>query len=104
VRTLHPAVHSGLLADLRLEDHERQLAELAIKPYELVIVNLYPLAETVAAGATPDQAVEQIDIGGPAMVRASAKNHANVAVVVSPDRYDEIVGAGPARGTALPQR
>lgn len=104
VRTLHPAVHSGLLADLRLEHHERQLAELAIKPYELVVVNLYPFAETVAAGATPDEAVEQIDIGGPAMVRASAKNHANVAVVVSPDRYDEIVEAVRAGGTTLTQR
>lgn len=104
VRTLHPAVHSGLLADLRLEHHERQLAELAIKPYELVIVNLYPFAETVAAGGSPDEAVEQIDIGGPAMVRASAKNHANVAVVVSPDRYDEIVEAVRGGGTSLAQR
>lgn len=104
VRTLHPAVHSGLLADLRLEHHERQLAELAIKPYELVVVNLYPFAATVAAGATPDEAVEQIDIGGPAMVRASAKNHANVAVVVSPDRYDETIEAVRAGGTTLAQR
>ena len=104
VRTLHPAVHSGLLADLRLEHHERELAELAIKPYELVIVNLYPFAETVAAGASPNEAVEQIDIGGPAMVRASAKNHANVAVVVSPDRYDEVVDAVRAGGTTIAQR
>lgn len=104
VRTLHPGVHSGLLADLRLEDHERQLAELGIKPFELVVVNLYPFAEAVAAGAAPDAAIEQIDIGGPAMVRASAKNHANVAVVVSPDRYDEIVAAVEAGGTTLAQR
>lgn len=104
VRTLHPAVHSGLLADLRLDHHERQLAELAIKPYELVVVNLYPFAETVAAGAAPDEAVEQIDIGGPAMVRASAKNHANVAVVVSPDRYGEIIAAVASGGTTLAQR
>ena len=104
VRTLHPGVHSGLLADLRLEHHERELAELAIEPFELVVVNLYPFVETVASGAEPDAVIEQIDIGGPAMVRASAKNHANVAVVVSPDRYDEIVSAVRAGGTTLAQR
>lgn len=104
VRTLHPGVHSGLLADLRLEHHERELAGLAIKPFELVVVNLYPFVATVASGAKPDAVVEQIDIGGPAMVRASAKNHANVAVVVSPDRYDELVSAVRAGGTTLAQR
>lgn len=104
VRTLHPAVHSGLLADLRLEHHVRELAELAIEPYELVVVNLYPFVETVASGAEADAVVEQIDIGGPAMVRASAKNHANVAVVVSPQRYDEVVSAVRAGGTTLAQR
>lgn len=104
VRTLHPAVHSGLLADLRLQHHETQLAELDIKPYELVVVNLYPFSETVAAGAAPDEAIEQIDIGGPAMVRASAKNHANVAVVVSPDRYAEIAEAVAGGGTTLALR
>jgi phosphoribosylaminoimidazolecarboxamide formyltransferase/IMP cyclohydrolase len=104
VRTLHPGVHSGLLADLRLEHHERELAALAITPFELVVVNLYPFVETVASGAAPDAVVEQIDIGGPAMVRASAKNHANVAVVVSPERYDEVVSAVRAGGTTLAQR
>ncbi|WP_353826803.1 bifunctional phosphoribosylaminoimidazolecarboxamide formyltransferase/IMP cyclohydrolase [Agromyces sp. SYSU T0242] len=104
VRTLHPGVHSGLLADLRLEHHERELAALAIAPFELVVVNLYPFVETVASGAEPDQIVEQIDIGGPAMVRASAKNHANVAVVVSPGRYEEVVSAVRAGGTTLAQR
>lgn len=104
VRTLHPGVHSGLLADLRLEHHERELAGLAIEPFELVVVNLYPFVETVASGAEPDAVVEQIDIGGPAMVRASAKNHANVAVVVSPERYDEVVSAVRAGGTTLAQR
>ena len=104
VRTLHPAVHSGLLADLRLEHHEQELAGLGIAPYELVVVNLYPFVETVASGAEPDAVVEQIDIGGPAMVRASAKNHANVAVVVSPERYDELVAALAAGGTTLAQR
>ncbi len=104
VRTLHPAVHSGLLADLRLEHHERELEGLGIAPYELVVVNLYPFVETVASGAEPAAVVEQIDIGGPAMVRASAKNHANVAVVVSPDRYDDVIAAVAAGGTTLAQR
>jgi len=104
VRTLHPAVHSGLLADLRLERHERELAEFGIAPFELVVVNLYPFVETVASGAEPDAVVEQIDIGGPAMVRAAAKNHANVAVVTSPARYDELVAAVQAGGTTLAQR
>ena len=104
VKTLHPAVHGGLLADLRLEDHERQLAELGISPFELVVVNLYPFVETVASGAEPDAVVEQIDIGGPAMVRASAKNFANVAIVVSPESYPSIIEAVAAGGTDLTQR
>ncbi|MFT4212079.1 MAG: bifunctional phosphoribosylaminoimidazolecarboxamide formyltransferase/IMP cyclohydrolase [Microbacterium sp.] len=104
VKTLHPGVHAGLLADLRLEDHERQLGELEIAPFELVVVNLYPFVETVASGATGDAVVEQIDIGGPAMVRASAKNYANVAIVVSPESYPAIVDAIGAGGTTLTQR
>ena len=104
VRTLHPHVHSGLLADLRLESHERELAEFGIEPFELVVVNLYPFAETVASGAEPDAVIEQIDIGGPAMVRASAKNHANVAVVTSPARYPDVVDALAAGGTTRAQR
>jgi phosphoribosylaminoimidazolecarboxamide formyltransferase/IMP cyclohydrolase len=104
VRTLHPAVHSGLLADLRLERHEEELARFGIAPFELVVVNLYPFVETVASGAAPDAVVEQIDIGGPAMVRASAKNHANVAVVTSPARYTELTAALAAGGTTLSQR
>ena len=104
VKTLHPAIHGGLLADLRLEDHERQLAELGISPFELVVVNLYPFVETVASGAAGDDVVEQIDIGGPAMVRAAAKNHANVAIVVSPESYPAIIAALAAGGTTLVQR
>jgi phosphoribosylaminoimidazolecarboxamide formyltransferase / IMP cyclohydrolase len=104
VKTLHPAVHAGLLADLRLEAHERQLGELGIAPFELVVVNLYPFVETVASGARGDDVVEQIDIGGPAMVRASAKNHANVAIVVEPRRYDEVIAALNVGGTTLAQR
>jgi phosphoribosylaminoimidazolecarboxamide formyltransferase/IMP cyclohydrolase len=104
VRTLHPKVHSGLLADLRLESHEAELATFEIEPFELAVINLYPFAATVASGAEPDAVVEQIDIGGPAMVRASAKNHANVAVVTDPARYGDIVDALAAGGTSLAQR
>jgi phosphoribosylaminoimidazolecarboxamide formyltransferase/IMP cyclohydrolase len=104
VKTLHPGVHAGLLADLRLEDHERQLAELHIAPFELVVVNLYPFVETVASGAEGDDVVEQIDIGGPAMVRASAKNFANVAIVVAPESYPAIIESLRAGGTKLSQR
>ncbi|MFB7892963.1 bifunctional phosphoribosylaminoimidazolecarboxamide formyltransferase/IMP cyclohydrolase [Microbacterium sp. NPDC056044] len=104
VKTLHPSVHAGLLADLRLEDHERQLGELGIAPFELVVVNLYPFVETVRSGAQGDDVVEQIDIGGPAMVRASAKNYANVAIVVSPSSYPAVIDAVRAGGTSLVQR
>jgi len=104
VKTLHPSIHGGLLADLRLEDHERQLSELEIEPFELVVVNLYPFVETVQSGAAGDDVVEQIDIGGPAMVRASAKNHANVAIVVSPESYPAIIDSIQSGGTTLTQR
>jgi len=104
VKTLHPSVHAGLLADLRLESHEAQLADLGIAAFDLVVVNLYPFVETVASGATGDDVVEQIDIGGPAMVRASAKNFANVAIVVSPTSYPAIIEAIGAGGTTLAQR
>ena len=104
VKTLHPKVHAGLLADLRLVQHEQQLAELDIEAFQLVVVNLYPFVQTVASGAKGDAVVEQIDIGGPAMVRASAKNHANVAIVVDPARYGEIIAALPEGGTTLDQR
>lgn len=104
VKTLHPKVHGGLLADLRLVDHENQLNELGIEAFELVVVNLYPFVQTVAAGAKGDAVVEQIDIGGPAMVRASAKNHANVAIVVDPARYTEIIQSVKSGGTTLIQR
>ncbi|MGX1672211.1 bifunctional phosphoribosylaminoimidazolecarboxamide formyltransferase/IMP cyclohydrolase [Streptomyces sp. NPDC055400] len=93
VKTLHPKIHAGILADLRLEDHRRQLDELGVEPFQLVVVNLYPFKETVASGATPDECVEQIDIGGPSMVRAAAKNHPSVAVVTSPDRYADVLSA-----------
>ncbi|MBL3687455.1 bifunctional phosphoribosylaminoimidazolecarboxamide formyltransferase/IMP cyclohydrolase PurH [Leucobacter zeae] len=104
VKTLHPAVHSGLLADLRLADHREQLERLGFAAFELVVVNLYPFDETVASGKPAADVIENIDIGGPAMVRATAKNHANAAIVVSPARYDEIIAAVEAGGTTLAQR
>ncbi|MEV6478736.1 bifunctional phosphoribosylaminoimidazolecarboxamide formyltransferase/IMP cyclohydrolase [Streptomyces sp. NPDC051576] len=93
VKTLHPKVHAGILADLRLESHRQQLDELGVAPFDLVVVNLYPFRETVASGASPDECVEQIDIGGPSMVRAAAKNHPSVAVVTSPARYADVLNA-----------
>ncbi|WP_030744578.1 bifunctional phosphoribosylaminoimidazolecarboxamide formyltransferase/IMP cyclohydrolase [Streptomyces sp. NRRL S-31] len=93
VKTLHPRVHAGILADLRLDSHREQLAELEVEPFDLVVVNLYPFRETVASGASPDECVEQIDIGGPSMVRAAAKNHPSVAVVTSPERYADVLAA-----------
>jgi phosphoribosylaminoimidazolecarboxamide formyltransferase / IMP cyclohydrolase len=104
VKTLHPKVHAGILADLRKPEHRAQLAELGVEPFDLVVVNLYPFAATVASGATPEECVEQIDIGGPSMVRAAAKNHPSVAVVVSPDRYDDVLEAVGAGGFTLAQR
>jgi len=104
VKTLHPRVHAGILADLRLPEHEAQLRELEVEPFDLVVVNLYPFTETVASGATADECVEQIDIGGPSMVRAAAKNHPSVAVVTSPDAYPDIVAALDSGGFTLVQR
>ncbi|MBA3523921.1 MAG: bifunctional phosphoribosylaminoimidazolecarboxamide formyltransferase/IMP cyclohydrolase, partial [Geodermatophilaceae bacterium] len=104
VKTLHPGVHAGILADRRRPEHVAQLEALGISAFDLVVVNLYPFRETVAAGAGEDETVEQIDIGGPAMVRAAAKNHPSVAVVVDPARYGDVVSAVRAGGFALPAR
>jgi len=104
VKTLHPAVHAGILADRRLPEHVAALADLRIAAFDLVVVNLYPFQETVASGATSDECVEQIDIGGPAMVRGAAKNHPSVAVVVNPGRYDDVLSAVAAGGFTLEQR
>lgn len=104
VKTLHPRVHAGILADRTREDHREQLEELDIAPFDLVVVNLYPFAETVAAGGTEDEIIEKIDIGGPSMVRAAAKNHASVAVLVDPLRYAEAVSAVGEGGFTLATR
>ena len=104
VKTLHPAVHAGILADRRKPDHLDQLHALGVAPIDLVIVNLYPFTDTVASGAPFDACVEQIDIGGPAMVRAAAKNHPAVAVVTSPGRYDAVAAAVREGGFTLTER
>lgn len=104
VKTLHPAIHAGLLADLRNPDHADQLADLGIDSFQLVVVNLYPFTQTVASGASTEECIEQIDIGGPAMVRASAKNNANVAVVVDPADYGLVLAAVAAGGFDQGQR
>jgi phosphoribosylaminoimidazolecarboxamide formyltransferase/IMP cyclohydrolase len=104
VKTLHPKVHAGLLADLRLTSHAEQLGELGIEPFDLLVSNLYPFTETVASGASVDECVEQIDIGGPAMVRAAAKNHPSVAVVTSVRAYPMIQQALTDGGFSLAQR
>jgi phosphoribosylaminoimidazolecarboxamide formyltransferase/IMP cyclohydrolase len=94
VKTLHPRIHAGLLADRRLDDHRSQLIAAGIAPFELVVVNLYPFAQALERpDITVDELIEEIDIGGPSMVRAAAKNHANVAIVTSPARYDEVLAA-----------
>lgn len=104
VKTLHPMIHGGLLADVRKPDHVAQLSELGIEAFELVVVNLYPFAQTVASGASIEECIEQIDIGGPAMVRASAKNHANVAVVVNPNSYAAVLTAVKGNGFSKKER
>lgn len=104
VKTLHPRVHAGILADRRLESHRQQLTDLGIEPFDLVVSNLYPFTATVMSGATADECIEQIDIGGPSMVRAAAKNHPSVAIVTSPDQYDELKLALADGGYTLDQR
>ena len=93
VKTLHPAIHGGILADVGSDEHRRDLEAHGIGPFQLVVVNLYPFEETVVSGGNEAEVVEQIDIGGPAMIRAAAKNHRWVGVVVSPSRYDEVATA-----------
>ncbi len=97
-------MHAGLLADLSKDSHRQQLAELGIEPFDLLVSNLYPFEQTVASGASPAECVEQIDIGGPAMVRAAAKNHATVAVVTSPANYPDLLAALADGGFTLEQR
>ena len=104
VKTLHPRVHGGILADRRVPAHMDTLAGMEIETFDLVVVNLYPFVETVKSGAAQDDVVEQIDIGGPAMVRSAAKNHAAVAIVTDPDFYGAVVDAAAHGGFDLNTR
>lgn len=104
VKTLHPFIHSAVLADKNVDDHMHQLAEHNIEAFDLVVVNLYPFVETIASGATQAEAIEHIDIGGPAMVRAAAKNHGSVAIVTNPDAYHDTLTAVANGGFQLEQR
>jgi phosphoribosylaminoimidazolecarboxamide formyltransferase / IMP cyclohydrolase len=98
VKTLHPSIHAGLLADRRNPDHVRQIEAFGIQPFDLLVGGLYPFRETVASGADADAVIENIDIGGPAMMRAAAKNFESVTVVVDPARYDGILAEIEAQG------
>lgn len=104
VKTLHPKIHGGLLADTRKPEHLEQLELLGIQPFDLVVVNLYQFSRAVGSGASVDESVEQIDIGGPAMIRAAAKNYPSVAVVVDPSGYDAVHRALAAGGFTLAER
>ena len=104
VKTLHPTIHAGILADTGNPDHVAQLVDLGIEPFDLVVSNLYPFVDTVSSGATQEECVEQIDIGGPSMVRAAAKNHASVAIVTNPAEYGSVLVAVRGGGFTLGQR
>ena len=104
VKTLHPRVHSGILADQGNPEHLKAIAELDIAPFDLVIINLYPFAETIASGADFAECIEQIDIGGPSMLRGGAKNHNSVAVVCKTSQYDALIEAIKAGGFTYEQR
>ena len=104
VKTLHPRVHGGILADQNNPEHLAAIAELDIKPFDLVIINLYPFAETIASGANFEESIEQIDIGGPSMLRGAAKNHGSVAVICQTSQYDQLLDAIKAGGFTEAER
>ena len=104
VKTLHPRVHAGILADRRLPEHVAQLEELGVAPFDLVVVNLYPFTDTVMSGASVQECIEKIDIGGPSMVRAAAKNHASVAIVTDGADYARALDAAQSGGFTLAER
>jgi phosphoribosylaminoimidazolecarboxamide formyltransferase/IMP cyclohydrolase len=104
VKTLHPRIHAGILADQNNPEHLSAIDELDIAPFDLVIINLYPFAETIAKGASFEDSIEQIDIGGPAMLRGAAKNHGSVAVISDPTQYDQLLSAISGGGFTQPER
>jgi phosphoribosylaminoimidazolecarboxamide formyltransferase/IMP cyclohydrolase len=104
VKTLHPRVHGGILADQNNPEHLAAIAKLDIKPFDVVIINLYPFAETIASGANFEESIEQIDIGGPSMLRGAAKNHGSVAVICQTSQYDQLLDAIKAGGFTEAER
>ena len=104
VKTLHPRIHSGILANQDDPEHLATIKELSIEPFDLVIINLYPFAATIASGADYAECIEQIDIGGPSMLRGAAKNHNSVAVISNPNQYDQLLDALNAGGFTLAER
>jgi phosphoribosylaminoimidazolecarboxamide formyltransferase/IMP cyclohydrolase len=104
VKTLHPRVHSGILADQNNPEHVAAIKELDIEPFDLVIINLYPFAATIASGADFAECIEQIDIGGPSMLRGAAKNHGSVAVICKTSQYEKLLSAIKAGGFTQSER
>jgi len=104
VKTLHPRIHGGILADQSNPGHLQELASQDIAPFDLIVINLYPFTQTIASGAKFEECIEQIDIGGPSMLRGAAKNHNSVAVISDPAQYVELTAAVSAGGFTLAQR
>ena len=104
VKTLHPTIHSGILADQNNSEHMSAIKELGIEPFDLIIINLYPFAETIASGASFADCIEHIDIGGPSMLRGAAKNHGSVAAISKPSQYDELLASIAAGGFTAEER
>ena len=104
IKSLHPRIHAGILVDQNNPDHLAAIAQLDITPLDLVIINLYPFVQTIAAGASFEDSIEQIDIGGPAMLRGAAKNHNSVAVISDPSQYDQLLAAVSGGGFTTAER
>jgi len=104
VKTLHPTIHSAILTDQNNEEHMSAIQELGIEPFDLIVINLYPFAETIASGAPYAECIEQIDIGGPTMLRGAAKNHESVAVISCPDQYDQLLESISQGGFTVEER
>lgn len=104
IKSLHPRIHAGILVDQNNPDHLAAIGQLDIAPLDLVIINLYPFAQTIAAGASFEDSIEQIDIGGPAMLRGAAKNHNSVAVISDPSQYDQLLAAVSGGGFTTAER
>jgi phosphoribosylaminoimidazolecarboxamide formyltransferase/IMP cyclohydrolase len=104
VKTLHPTIHSGILADQSNSEHMSAIKNLGIDPFDLIIINLYPFAQTIASGASFAECIEQIDIGGPSMLRGAAKNHGSVAVISKTDQYDHLLASIAAGGFTSEER